>query len=271
MQDAAVVDDRHRSQSQMGDVTQSVAGEDLVGDSIELGMPHEPLSITFFKTAFSLSGLVGHSLPCSIPEEQLPRRPPLSSLLLEGLDEETSADMKLAEQQEGHHLLEDGATPLPPPFPSSIWSVRGCCAAWLAATRRDMSYCVLRSSGSYGLVICDGLRSGSTCLRSEMIYEREGVCWTALRLAVLIRVTIESEHFLGDMLRKRNRNRIAWPIHGKLLADFDAVNAMQRLRIRRWRGWRTTTRLQTCRMTTRRLTASAVLQTPCGTSPTAFI
>lgn len=66
-------------------------------DSVELGLPHEPLSITFFKTAFSMSGLVGLSLPHSIPEGKAYRRPAVSSILLEGLKEETSENIVASE------------------------------------------------------------------------------------------------------------------------------------------------------------------------------
>ena len=59
-------------------------------------MPHEPLSITFFKTAFSMSGLAGLTLPRSSGEPVAlhaaaaakRRRPAVSSILLEGLPEE---------------------------------------------------------------------------------------------------------------------------------------------------------------------------------------
>ena len=65
-------------------------------DSVELGMPHEPLSITFFKTAFSQANLVGLSLPHTVPDGRSHRRG-LSPNLLEKLDEETSQALELSD------------------------------------------------------------------------------------------------------------------------------------------------------------------------------
>ena len=61
------MDDRHAARPNMESNTmQQSRNEPADGsaggsDSIELGLPHEPLSITFFKTAFSITdpGLTG--------------------------------------------------------------------------------------------------------------------------------------------------------------------------------------------------------------------
>ena len=68
LQESANVDDRHANRPPNAEghsVAASHANANGNGngategssDSIELGLPHEPLSITFFKTAFSITGL----------------------------------------------------------------------------------------------------------------------------------------------------------------------------------------------------------------------
>jgi hypothetical protein len=59
MQESANVDDRHANRPNVEGSSMAQSQPNLEGssDSIELGLPHEPLSITFFKTAFSITGL----------------------------------------------------------------------------------------------------------------------------------------------------------------------------------------------------------------------
>jgi hypothetical protein len=118
MQESANIDDRHACRSIKegsggGDgtssmVTQQSIGGDSLSDSIELGLPHEPLSITFFKTAFSITGLVGLTVPGTIEEEgeaaAAERGAPVSSLLLDGI----APSRQLSDDKEGSRL--DGAT-----------------------------------------------------------------------------------------------------------------------------------------------------------------
>lgn len=59
-QESDNVDDRHvnRPNAESQSMQQSrYEPADGSSDSIELGLPHEPLSITFFKTAFSITNL----------------------------------------------------------------------------------------------------------------------------------------------------------------------------------------------------------------------
>ena len=54
------MDDRHANKPNAEGVSVAqlqAENADGSSDSIELGLPHEPLSITFFKTAFSITGL----------------------------------------------------------------------------------------------------------------------------------------------------------------------------------------------------------------------
>lgn len=68
MQESANVDDRHvnKPNQEGNSMAQSNVNADGSSDSIELGLPHEPLSITFFKTAFSITGLGLPGKPSSL-------------------------------------------------------------------------------------------------------------------------------------------------------------------------------------------------------------
>lgn len=116
VQDASTVDDGQRPRSELDTAATffDTHGSTLSTDSVELGMPHEPLSITFFKTAFQGGGGAAASLalPHSLPERPAgaaPRRPvgATARLPLEGLPEEAEAEA------EAEALFADaaGATP----------------------------------------------------------------------------------------------------------------------------------------------------------------
>jgi hypothetical protein len=96
VQDAAIIDDSQRGRNELDTHTTICENESRRSDdSVELGMPHEPLSITFFKNAFSQASLVGLTLPQTTPEGRVRRR--LSPVVLEGLEEESSQALELPE------------------------------------------------------------------------------------------------------------------------------------------------------------------------------
>lgn len=120
MQEAGLIDDRfrrgNRCDGSSATNTQSQVA-DSFNDSIELGMPHEPLSITFFKTAFSMSNMTGRrkDLPPEYLEnmrlyelgiiEVMPPNPneppaPISNALLDGLNAETLARLQAQRREQ---------------------------------------------------------------------------------------------------------------------------------------------------------------------------
>jgi hypothetical protein len=103
LQDAAAIDDSQRNRNELDTHTTIFENDSLRSDdSVELGMPHEPLSITFFKNAFSQANLVGLTLPHTTPEERPRRR--VSPVVLEGLQEETSQALELSDRMCFHAL-----------------------------------------------------------------------------------------------------------------------------------------------------------------------
>lgn len=103
MQEAAIIDDSQQGRGPL-DTTGTIFENTSIpsDDSVELGMPHEPLSITFFKTAFSQANLVGLSLPHTVPDGRNNRRA-LTPNMLEKLDEETSQALELTDSASRTH------------------------------------------------------------------------------------------------------------------------------------------------------------------------
>lgn len=120
VQEAGLIDDRFRRGARCDGSsatnTQSQVA-DSFNDSIELGMPHEPLSITFFKTAFSMSNMTGRrkDLPPEYLEnmrlyelgiiEVMPQNPaeppaPISNALLDGLNADTLARLQAQRREQ---------------------------------------------------------------------------------------------------------------------------------------------------------------------------
>lgn len=121
MQDSGQIDDRFRRCGSRGDASSAANTQsqpaDSINDSIELGMPHEPLSITFFKTAFSMSNMAGrrkdlppeylenlrlHDLGITEGPTPLSGEPPapISNALLDGLNAETLARLQAQRREQ---------------------------------------------------------------------------------------------------------------------------------------------------------------------------